>query len=76
MKSKRDELRKKGFCSQNDTDMHNFRHKRCLLKSQSVLRKLSFTELLYVKKNAKIVRKTIHHILKPNSNALTTSPDD
>ena len=35
LKAERDQLRKKAYCSHNDTDIHNYRQKRSLLKKSN-----------------------------------------
>ena len=76
LKAERDQLCKKAFYSYNDTDMHNYRQKRSLLKNSSKSEKAKFYKTALCSEKPKIIWKTIHRILKPNSKAITASPDD
>ena len=48
LKAERNQLRQKGFYSQNDNYMHNNRQKRSLLKKSTSLKNLNFTRRCYV----------------------------
>ena len=47
LKAERDQLCKKAFYLQNNTNMHNYCQKMSLLKTQSIPRRLSFPRQLY-----------------------------
>ena len=75
LKAKQDQLRKKVFYSQNNTDILSYRQKRSLLKKSIKPEKAKFYKTALCSGKTKIVWKTIHNTLKPNPKAITASPD-